>query len=287
MKTFHYLKIILIIGSFLITPTAFSALNIVAAESFYGDVANQLGHPYVTVTSVMNNPNQDPHLFSASPKIAILLHQADIIIENGVGYDSWMSRLYQSSNKAILLNVGKLVHKTPGMNPHIWYDPQTMPVFAQVFTQKLIQCDPNHKTVYQKNLAIFLKKAQTYQIHVSQVREKVSGMMITATEPIVGYLVQALGLHMLNNTFQQDIMNETDLTPGEIIHFEESLRDQKTPIKLFIYNKQVSDPTTNQLKKLASQNHISILGVSETMPPHKHYYSWMNETLKALERKLI
>lgn len=259
----------------------FSPIQIVAAESFYGDVASQLGKPYVEVISIMNNPKQDPHMFNANPKIIVSMEKAQIIVENGLGYDNWMQHLYSAtSKKAFLINVGQLMHKKSGVNPHIWYDPQTMPIYAQTLTKKLIACDPQHEKHYKKNLTFLLKKAHAYQKKIFQAQKKLKGMSVTATEPILGYLISALKLKMLNTAFQQSVMNGADLTPREIIEFEQSLTEKK--VKLFIYNAQVTDPTATHLKNLALKNDIPIIGVSETMPANQHYYQWMDVTLNKI-----
>src|SRR3990167_10509731 len=122
-------KIISFLCLSLFMPVVFASIQIATAENFYGDVAQSIGSANVSVYSVMSNPNQDPHMFSASPKVAMLIHDANIIVENGVGYDAWMDNLYASSSKkASMINVGNLMGKVPGANPHIWYDPNTMPV---------------------------------------------------------------------------------------------------------------------------------------------------------------
>lgn len=278
-----------LLSFFIINSTAWAAetqtIQVVAAENFYGETAKQLGSPYVQAVSIMNNPNQDPHMFNAGSKIAVLINDADIVIENGVDYDPWIEKLYASGNKkAVLINVGKLTHRKNGDNPHIWYDPETMPIFAKALVNEFIKRDPMHKSVYEQNLVDFLAHALMYQTVVEHVREKCSGTSVTATEPILGYLIRALQFKMLNEDFQQDMMNGADLTPNEIIQFEQSLNDKE--VKLLIYNAQVTDPTTENLKKLALKKGIPVLGVSETMPSKEYYYDWMTEIVRKLERKL-
>jgi len=258
---------------------ASSPITIVAAENFYADVAQQLGGPYVKVNSILNNPNQDPHLFSANPKIAILLANADIIIENGVNYDSWMDTLRMSSSHAMLINVSDLLAYSP-KNPHLWYDPIIMPLFAQKLTQELIQKDSAHRAYYQTQLTIFLEQANQYQKRIHQALQKTTNLPVTATEPIANDLLMALHCHILNQPFQWAVMNGADLTPQEIMQFENSLQR----VKLFLYNQQVLDPTVQHLKVLAQQNHIPIIGVTEMMPVHEHYYDWMNKTLDDILR---
>lgn len=257
MKKFLLLSLIFFSQGIVAMAETVTTIHVVAAENFYGDVSNQLGKPYVEVTSIINNVSQDPHTFSINPRIAITIDRADIIIENGLGYDAWMSHFY---TKASLINVGNLMHKKVGMNPHIWYDPKTMPVLARAFVKELIKCDPAHKQHYQKNLKSFLRQARHYQSVIRKDREKFGWSeknnkeFITATEPIANYLTDALGLNMLNKKFQQDVMNGSDLTPAEIMQFEQSLKN----VKLFIYNQQVIDPTVINLKNLAIKNNVPV-----------------------------
>jgi zinc/manganese transport system substrate-binding protein len=269
------------------SPAWASALKVVAAENFYGNVAEQLGQPYVQVTSIISNPNQDPHLFSVSPRVAIFLNQANIIIENGLGYDEWMQRLYDANHtKAVLLNVSQLLKKKMGDNPHIWYDPQTMIIFSTVLVEEFIEQDPEHRAIYEKNLKRFIKNALRYKDRVEKLGQHVAGTKVTATEPVANYLLEALKLAILNKKFQQDVMNEADLTPHEIIEFEESLNN-KNGARLFIYNVQVSSSITERLKNMAENNNIAIVGVSETMPATLDYYGWMNQTVDAIEKGLL
>src|SRR6266851_1253577 len=115
------------------SQTAGQPVNIVAAENFYGDVAQQLAGPNAKVTSILSNPDDDPHLFEASPSVARAIADASIVIENGADYDPWMEKLLGASKSAgrTSINVAELVHKKAGDNPHLWYDPRTMPAFAE------------------------------------------------------------------------------------------------------------------------------------------------------------
>ncbi len=253
-------------------------IRVVAAENFYGDVALMLGQPYVQVTSVLMNPASDPHLYSPTPDVAKAVENADIVIENGLGYDVWMDDLYASSSqKAMMINVGSVLEVPMGHNPHIWYSPVTMPVFAKAFTAKLIMLDPADTSVYQKNLAYVLQRATLLQFQVDKTRKQVSGMRITVTEPIFNDMAHALDLKILNDPFAWEIMNGANISPRDIAAFQQSLNTKAA--SLLIYNNQVTDPTTSQLKALAIKNGIPVIGVSELMPPSQHYYQWMQDTL--------
>jgi zinc/manganese transport system substrate-binding protein len=253
-------------------------IQIVAAENFYGSVAQNIGAPYVRVTSVLNNPVADPHNFSAGADVAKAVDQANIVIENGVGYDAWMDNLYQSSaKKAVLINVGNIIQVLPSMNPHIWYAPQTMPAFAQVLTARLCALDPAHASEYQKNLSYFLQRANLFNFRMNKVRAQVRGESITATEPVFNDFALALGLKILNTPIQWKVMNGVPLSPQEIIDFEASL-NSKT-VKILVYNNQVVDPVVAQFKKIAEKNNIPVVGVSELMPTGHTYYEWMHQNL--------
>ncbi len=254
-------------------------IQIVAAENFYGSVAQNLGAPYVQVTSILTNPVADPHSFNAGADVAKSVDKADIVIENGAGYDSWMDHLYQgSSKKAILINVSQIMNVLPSENPHLWYAPQTMPAFAQELTARLCALDPVHRSEYQKNLSYFLQRANLFNFRVNKVKRQVAGESIAATEPIFNDLATALGLKILDEPIQWKVMNGVPLSPQEIIDFDTSL-NQGT-VKVLVYNNQVIDPVVEQFKSLAEKNHIPVVGVSELMPAQLSYYDWMHQNLQ-------
>jgi zinc/manganese transport system substrate-binding protein len=253
-------------------------IQVVAAENFYGSVAQNIGAPYVQVTSVLNSPLIDPHRFEASASVAAAVDKANIVIENGVGYDSWMDHLYAlSSKKAVLINVGNILNVLPSQNPHLWYAPQTMPAFAQALTARLCALDPQHKSEYQKNLSYFLQRANLFNFRVNKVKRQVAGETITATEPIFNDLAMALGLKMLNEPIQWKIMNQVALTPADVEEFESSLTQEQ--VKLLIYNDQVIDTNVKQFKVVAQKEGLPVVGVSELMPADLTYYDWMHQNL--------
>ncbi len=271
----------LLMGAMLFTAMAYAnpgLIQIVAAENFYGSVAQNIGAPYVQVTSVLNNPVADPHSFSAGADVAKAVDHANIVIENGAGYDAWMDALYQASpKKAVFMNVADIMKVAPTQNPHIWYAPQTMPAFAQALTLRLCALDPQHSSDYQKNLSYFLQRANLFNFRVTKVRRQVAGEAMTATEPVFDNLAVALGLQILNEPIQWKVMNGVPLSPQEIIDFEASL--QSGTVKLLIYNNQVVDPVVEQFKALAQKNGVPVVGVSELMPAGSTYYHWMHENL--------
>ncbi len=274
------MRILLLLCCLIFTAESSAHIKIVAAENFYGNIATTLGGPLVTVTSILNQPNQDPHLFTASIRDAKAINNADIIILNGAGYDEWMNNLITAS-PAKILNVAKIIHLQAYANPHIWYQPLTMPTFAKALTRALQQKDPLHKNYYQLQLNDFLTHYQDVLTKVANIKTRTEGIDIIATESIFDAMAQALGFNILNQDFALSMMNEALPTPKQILNFQQILQAHKT--KLLIYNNQVSSPLSEQLKEIAIHEQIPILGISETMPPDKTYLQWMLDTLDKLQ----
>lgn len=286
MRTFVKTFLFIIISMFAITAHA-KIFNIVAAENFYGDIAKQIGGPYVVVSSILNNPNQDPHLFSASPSTARLIANADIIVYNGAAYDAWMERLLSantgSPSKPTIV-IADLIHKTTTANPHLWYDPATMPAYAEALTAMLIQQDPTQRDFYQQRLQLFKQHYQTLLTKIAQLKQHYNGAPISATEPLFNYMADAIGLNMHDQSFQIKIMNDAVPSATEISDFEKNLRTHQ--VRALLYNNQVSDPVTQRMQLIAQQAGIPIVGVSETQPPDKDFVAWMMSQLDALDKAL-
>src|SRR5579863_348571 len=140
-----------------ITAAQADPVKIVTAENFYGDVAQQIGGGAVSVTSILSNPDQDPHEFEASASTARAIADARLVVYSGADYDPWALKLLSASKSPSreIIEVAKLVHKKPGDNPHVWYEPNTMPVFATAIAAVLSKIDPAHQADYSDHLASF------------------------------------------------------------------------------------------------------------------------------------
>jgi zinc/manganese transport system substrate-binding protein len=276
---------ILLFTSLAYSQTTIPTISIVAAENFYGDIANQIGGSHVTVLSILNNPEQDPHLFSANPTIARAVANGKIIIYNGIGYDPWMLKLLgtESGSQQVLV-AADLVGAKDGDNPHLWYKPQTSLALAKALAALLEKSDPANKQVYQQNLIHFQQTYDQYTTHIQAMNSRYHGTPVIATEPVFGYLAQALGLNMQGQDFQVSIMNDVPPSPSQIAHFEDAISQHK--VKVLFYNAQVVNPVTMRMQKFAVRNNVPIIGVYETEPPGKHYFDWMNDSLTALTKVL-
>jgi zinc/manganese transport system substrate-binding protein len=275
-----------IAGCALSAPAFADPVKVVAAENFYGDMASQIGGANVEVTSILSNPDDDPHLFEASPATARALSDAKVVIVNGVDYDPWMEKLL-GANKApgrreIL--VSALVGRKPGDNPHLWYDPAYMKAAAKTLVADLIAVDPSHKADYEQGGAKFLDSLKPLDDKISTMRKSYAGQPVTASEPVFGYQAKLIGLVVRNEKYALAIMNNAEPTPSEVAGFENDLKGKK--VKAMLYNAQASEPAVGKLVQLAKDNSIPVVGVSETEPPNSTYQDWMLGQLNALDKAL-
>ena len=263
-----------------------SKLNVVAAENFYGDIARQVGGDDVAVASIMSNPDQDPHLFETTPGVAKQIADAQIVILNGADYDAWMDKLLKASPKAdrSAIAVADLVGKKAGENPHLWYDPGTMPAAAKALAEAFAKADPAHKDGYAARLKSFLASLKPINEKIAAIRGKFAGTMVTASEPVFGYMAGALGLKMRNERYQLSIMNDTEPSARDVAAFQNDLKNHK--VRIMFYNKQASNKAVQTLVDLAHASKIPVVGVTETAPPGLSYQEWMLTQLNDTEMAL-
>lgn len=257
-------------------------IDVVAAENQYGSVAQLIGGSNVKVTNIINNADGDPHTFISSVKNAKLLADADVIIYNGADYDSWIQPILKSNNNAVIIKVQDLVdyQKTSkfGINPHLWYNPKTFPALATKLKDVFIEKDPGDKSLYEKNYENFNHKYEKVYQLVEQIKQDNKGTPVTATEPLFGYMANALGLDMKGLAFQWVIMNDSEPSPQMMINYQKLFKDKE--VKVLFYNQQVTDNVTHNILELANKNEIPVVGITETMPTTDNAIDWMIDTLQ-------
>ena len=265
---------------------AAGAIEVVAAENFYGDVARQIGGDRVSVVSILNNPNQDPHLFEVSPAVIRQIAAARVVLYNGAGYDPWVEQALSATAKPgrVALVAADLMHRKSGDNPHLWYDPATMPSVARALATALAAADPAHKDEYASRLATFLASLGPLNTKIAAIRDKYAGTTVTATEPVFGNMAQALKLTMANERFQLAIMNDTEPSARDVAAFERDLNERK--VRVLFYNKQAPTKLVQHLIGLARASKIPVVGITETAPAGSSYQDWMLMQLDETERAL-
>jgi zinc/manganese transport system substrate-binding protein len=267
-------------------PAFADPVKVVAAENFYGDMASQIGGANVAVTSILSNPDDDPHLFEASPATAKALSDANIVIANGVDYDPWMEKLLGASKAAGRkeIVVGALVGRKSGDNPHLWYNPAYMTAVAKALVVDLVAADPTHKADYERGEAKFLESLKPLDDKIVTMRKSYAGQPITASEPVFGYQAKLIGLDVRNEKYALAIMNNAEPSPSQVAAFENDLKGKK--VKAMLYNAQASEPAVAKLVQMAKDNGVPVVGVSETEPPNSTYQDWMMGQLNALDKAL-
>jgi zinc/manganese transport system substrate-binding protein len=263
-------------------------ITAVGAENEYADVISQIGGQYVSVSAIMSNPNTDPHTFEASPQVAAEVNSAKLLVQNGLGYDDFMTKIEQAAGGSHdVINVQdllKLPDSTP--NPHLWYKPSTMPAVAAAVAADLESLDPAHKSAYAANLTAFDSSLTAWNTAIATLKSQYGGAAVATTEPVADYLLEAAGLdNMTPFSFQADVMNGTDPSPQDVATQQALFTQRK--VKVFVYNQQVTDSLTESLLTLAKQNDIPVVGVYETMPtPGYDFQKWMLAEVGALSGAL-
>jgi zinc/manganese transport system substrate-binding protein len=269
------------------THAAAGVIVAVGAENEYANVISQVGGKYVQASAIMSNPNTDPHTFEASASVARTVSEAQLVVQNGVGYDTFMNTIENaapnSARKLIVVqNLLGLPTSTP--NPHLWYKPSTMPAVANAIAADLEAIQPAHASYFKANAARFIASLAAWNNAIAAFAAKYPNTPVATTEPVADYMLQAAGADNLTPfAFQADIMNGTDPSAQDVA-IERSLFTEHK-VKVFLYNQQVTDTLTESFITLAQQNDIPVVGVYETMPvPGYDYQSWMLTEVQDLQK---
>ena len=264
-----------------------ASIQAIGAENEYANVIQQIGGKYVQVTAIMSNPNTDPHTFEASPAVAREISNASLIVQNGVGYDTWASDIEKAvpASSRKIVDVQQLLglpDSTP--NPHLWYNPTTMPKVATAIADDLAAIQPAHASYFKANAAKFTQSLSAWTQAIAAFKAAHPNTPVATTEPVADYMLQAAGAdNMTPWAFQADIMNGTDPSPQNVAA-EKALFTQHK-VKVFLYNQQVTDTLTDSFIDLAHANGVPVVGVYETMPtPGYDYQTWMTAEVNALDK---
>ena len=259
----------------------------VGAENQYANVISQIGGKYVSVSAIESNPNTDPHSFEASPSVAEEVSAARLVVQNGVGYDTYMNKIESASPSSSrrVIDVQTLLglpDSTP--NPHLWYKPTTMPAVAKALVADLAAIQPQHAAYFRANEQRFDNSLKPWYQAIANFKAKYPGTPVATTEPVGNYLLQAAGTTNLTPfTLQADIMNGVDPAPQSVTLQNNLFADHR--VKAFVYNQQVTDSLTQSFLQQAKNYGVPVVGVYETMPtPGYNYQSWMLAEVTALQR---
>ena len=257
----------------------------IGVESQYADVLSQIGGPYIRVRAILTNPNTDPHSFEANPAVAREVTSAAVVVMNGLGYDAWIDRLLAAvpDPRRRVIDVRRLLGlRSDTVNPHLWYDPRTMPAVARAAAEAFAALEPAHAAYFAANARQFDASLAPWRAAIAAFRKNYGGTPVAVTEPVADALLEAAGCRILTPlALELAIMNGTDPSPQDVAAEQALLRGRA--VRVLIYNQQVTSPLTASFLQLAREHHIPVVGVYETMPqPGYHYQSWMLAEVEAL-----
>ena len=269
---------------------ASTVISVVASTDVYADIARSVGGDRVTVSSFISDPGQDPHSYEASTQNQLAISKADLVIENGGGYDDFIHRMVKASHaQATVLNVvdisGKRAAAGQQLNEHVWYDFPTVTRLAGDLATALTAIDSKDAAVFQAKATAFTERVQRLVTEEKDLKATSGGGGVAITEPVPLYVLEAVGLH--NDTplgFSAAIEEGNDVSPLVLQQTLDLFSGRK--VTALIYNEQTTGPITEQVKKAAEKAGIPVVPVTETLPEGKSYLAWMTENLNNLKRAL-
>jgi zinc/manganese transport system substrate-binding protein len=270
------------------SPPHGGRVDVVAAENVYGNIASQIGGSHVTVTSVLSDPNADPHLFEPGTRNGLAVAQAAVVIQNGAGYDSFMQRLEAaapSSGRLVVTVADVMGVRGAGANPHLWYDVPGLDRIAGAIAGALGRADPAHRRAYAAGLARFEQRLAPLEREVASIRARFGGAAVAYTEPVPGYLLAAAGLHSLTPAaFARAIEDGSEPSPAAVAQMTALFTGRR--VRVLLENTQAVSPITARIRAAAEAAGIPVVGVTETLPPGLTFQGWQLDQARALERAL-
>jgi len=266
-------------------------VQVVAAENFWGSLASQVGGTRVNVTSVLSDPNTDPHEYQSNPATARAISKAQLVIVNGAGYDTWAQSIIAASNapNQKVLNVQELVGQTTDANPHFWYNPSYVNETVKAVYKYLVATDPADTTYFHQQYATLNASLwKSYMSQIVQIKHQFPGSPIAGTEDIMVYLAEAAGLKVVSPPgFMQAVAEGNDPSAQDLAAFQQLLKGGKSSVNALLYNIQTESPVTQSIKALAVQNGVPIVNITETVqPPSEVFQNWMGGEVISLQNAL-
>lgn len=262
-------------------------IAIVAAENFYGEVAEAVGGSYVQVTSLLTNPDADPHDYEPTPEASKAIDGAKVVIFNGIGYDEWAQKLIDASgdapNKTVIRVGSDVMGHQEGDNEHVWYNPETMTKYADYLAEQLGKIDPAHKDDFTKQADAYKQTLAPFTEEV-QALKQASPVPVAVSEPVFDYMAEALNLQITDDKFEMAAEEETDPAPTDVAKLQDDIKGKK--IKMFVNNIQATSQTVQNIVDLAKDNGIPVIEVTETLPSGKNYVQWMTDQLDQIKAAL-
>jgi zinc/manganese transport system substrate-binding protein len=264
-------------------PSADDRIAVVAAENVYGDIVRQIGGPDVLVTSILTNPDADPHLFEPGTAAGLAVAQARLVVMNGVGYDAFMGRLLAAAPEPdrVVVTVADVLRVPDGANPHLWYDVPRLPAVAIAIAGGLERADPAGASGFRSRLGTFLKSLEPLSRAVADLSRRFDGTRVAYTESVPGYLLLAADLvNEAPDAFTKAIEDGIEPSPSAVAEMARLVTTHA--IRLLLYNRQATSPITERIRQMALADGIPVVGVTETLPPGQTFQMWQLTQVRSI-----
>ena len=268
-------------------PQQTGGVRVVAIERVYGDLAAQLGGPGFDVTTILNSPSLDPHEYEPTPRDADALSSADIVIENGLGYDAFADKLIAASPHAgrVVLVVGTLGGHRVGDNPHVWYEVRSLRRLNDALALELERRKPGARTSIARNRTAFTAWLARFSARLRALAARHGGTSVAITEPVFDYVLQAAKVHVATpKSFSRAIEEGNDPAPQDVGTMRALLAERR--VSALVYNSQTVEPSTTRLLAAATAARVTVVPVTETLPAGEKTQAWIDRELTSLERAL-
>jgi zinc/manganese transport system substrate-binding protein len=264
-------------------------LAVVATINAWGSIASQLGGDRVQATSIITNPDTDPHSYEPSAADARTVADAKVVVENGIGYDAWADKMLASNPnpQRTVVSVGDTVGVAEGGNPHQWYSPDSVTKVANAITAAFKKADPNDSSYFDQQNQQFLNQGLAkYHSLIADVKAKYAGTPVGASESIFSPLSDALGLNLITPPeFLKAISEGTDPSPADKATIDQQIATKA--IKVYVFNSQNSNPDVQAQVDAAKKQGIPVATVTETLSPASaSFQDWQSTQLSGLEDAL-
>lgn len=295
------------------TSSGSGVLTVLASTDVWGSVASAVGGDAVEVTSIIDDPSQDPHSFEATTRDQLLVQDADVVVQNGGGYDPFMEQLVEASGtKAPVVDAVEVSglegaedaaghsdehgdehgdehsgdhadegHAHGEFNEHVWYDLATAGKVAEAVAQALGEADPQQAATFEANAKAFTDGLAPLQAEQAEVSAKSAGTGVAITEPVPDYLLEAMGLVVKTpEEFSEAVEEGTDVSPAVLADTTALFTDGA--VKALVYNEQTTGAETDAVKVAAEAAGVPVVPVTETLPDGQDYTQWMSSNTAAV-----
>lgn len=264
-------------------------VRVVAGANPWGDLARQLGGTHVVVRSLLNQPSADPHLFQSNARESAAVADAQVVIENGLGYDDFMRRLVSttSAKGRVVINAAAVLQRSGDeVNPHLWYDLDGVVTVARAITAALVGVDPANRPAYDANLATLLGQLDAVRGDVARLRAAHAGAAVATTEPVADYVLRDAGLDLRSPAgFVRAVAEANEPSPADAQVMTRLL--DRGEVGALVYNAQTTSRVTDAVRQRANRDGVPVVSVTELIPPGvASYQVWMRGQIDALQRAL-